>query len=510
MVPNNGKLYLDGKYEVGYLSADNKMHFNKDKVNQSVTELIAGHAGQKTFTETGKVTYRYNSNRKQNTDSMYTMWKSNPIMQNRITQLNALVFGRGVGWTYDEKTQAIIDRFWRINRLKRRLNAIGTDIQLYGEIFIGLFPQKTGDVLVGLYESNQVDIDFDPGNTYSVNKYIVTYKDEDSNTDQQFEMMPIETYLNNIEFTNTINAGLINKIKTALGLNGASKVQGKGVMIHLKFNNATSEIYGSSDFLQVAPALNDYSDFISDRLKIHQLYGSPAYDITIETDDPEYIKQRIDELDGFEIGSNPVHNTKEVWKPLEFKTGALSPKDDERIMRGVLCAGTGFPEYLLFNQNEAVEADNTFALQKIAENRQDECEEAFTDMHKFVVAIAGGDPSMIDQGEIKFPEISTMPEKAKAESYVLKVGANICSRKTAATNLGYNWSLEEQQIQQEGKDLGNLMQTNTDIAGAVGGRFNSHINAQDPNADDGSDDRLARLQAKNTTTQIMGTGKTNN
>ena len=51
---------------------------------------------------------------------------------------------------------------------------------------------------------------------------------------------------------------------------------------------------------------------------------------------------------------------------------------------------------------------------------------------------------------------------------------------------------------------------NSDVAGAVGGRFTSKINNQDPERDDGADDRVARTNAQNITTQIMGDRKTNN
>ena len=43
---------------------------------------------------------------------------------------------------------------------------------------------------------------------------------------------------------------------------------------------------------QVSDLVQDYMDFVGDRLTIHQLYGSPAYDITIETDDPQVIEDR--------------------------------------------------------------------------------------------------------------------------------------------------------------------------------------------------------------------------
>ena len=499
-----------GKHIIGTLGPDNKINYNPDKVKMQLQEMFAGQTGGSFFT-TAKVVYRWDRNRKTNADAVWNMWKVNPLMQNRVNQLNALTFGRGLKWIYDEATQSIIDRFWRINRLKSKLNAISTDGQLYGEVFIGLFPQKSGDVLVSIYGANQVDIDFNPGDIYNINRYMVTYRDEETNKDEQFEMMPIEKYLNEIEFSKGVNIGVVKKVRKALGLYGATKVKGKGVMCHVKFNNDSSEVYGTSDFKQVFDLLPDYMNFVGDRMTIHQLYGSPAYDITIDTDDPQVIINRVEELAGFSIGSNPVHNAKETWKPLEFSHNGMPAGGDEKILRGLICAGTGFPEYLLFNQSETSgDSDNTFALTKLAEDRQDTFKDAFNDIHRFVMAIAGGDPATIDDGELIFPEINTMSEKAKAETYVLKVGAQICSRRTAAMNMGHNWNIEEQQILQEMDIFGDLLGGNSDMAGAVGGRFTSRVDNQDPDRDDGSDDREARANASNITTQVMGSRKTNN
>jgi hypothetical protein len=251
-------------------------------------------------------------------------------------------------------------------------------------------------------------------------------------------------------------------------------------------------------------------NFVGDRLTVHQLYGSPAYDITIDTDDPTVIQKRIEELAGFTIGSNPVHNKSEEWKPLEFKHQGTDVASDEKTLRGLICAGTSFPEHLLFNQGDNMGSDdNTFALNKLAEDRQDAFVDAFTDIHKFVVAIAGGDPATIDDGGILCPEISTMSEKTKAETYVLKVGAKICSRKTAAMNLGHDWDTEQVQIQEEDRLFGELI-GDSDAAGAIGGRFTTRKDNQDPERDDGSDDRKARANSRNISTQVFGDGKTNN
>jgi hypothetical protein len=501
------KVVLGGTHVVGSLGLDGKINYD----TKAITEMIAGQSGKTTghFSTTAQVVYRYNSSRKTSHNNMWTLWKNNPIMNNRITQLNSLIFGTGLKWIYDESTQKLIDRFWRVNRLRSKLNSIGTDGQIYGEIFLGLYPQSSGDVLMSVYESRQVDIDFDPGDVNKINRYIITYKNEETGKEEQFDMMPIETYLNNIEFSQGVNTGIIGKVRKALGLTGASKVTGKGVMCHIKFNNSSGEVYGTSDFYQVSDLLQDYMDFVGDRLTVHQLYGSPAYDIEIDSDDPQVIQDRIEELASFTLGSNPVHNKQEKWTPLEFKSGALAPSEDDKLLRGLLSAGTNFPEFMLFNQIEAGGDDNTFSVTKLAQDRQGAFRDALVDVHKFVVAIGGGDIMAVDDGQIVFPEIDTMSEKSKAETYVLKVGANICSRRTAAMNMGHNYDIELERIQEESKILSPLLE-DPDFAGAAGGYTSNRLNnsaSQDP-GDNGTSDRKNRNDAtKVKTTQVMSSNK---
>jgi hypothetical protein len=501
-----------GKRTIGLVGPDNVVNYDMDAVKESIKEIVAGQTAGSYFAS-AKVIYRWDRSRKTNNDAVYKLWKSNPLINNRINQMNSLIFGRGLKWIYDESTQMIIDRFWRTNRFRDKLNPISTDCQLYGETFIALYPQPTGDVKIGIYEANQVEIDFTPGNVYDVNKYIIVYKDEEKNTDMKIEMLPIDKYLNEIEYATPVTAGMKKSTGTKnVGLNGAAKVSGagaKGVMIHLKFNNSTTEIYGTSDFKQVFDIMPDYMNFVGDRLTIHQLYGSPSYDITIDTDDPEEITKRITELAGFTIGSNPVHNKNETWKPLEFSSNGITAKEDESVLRGLLCAGTGFPEHLLFNQAQNQFDDNTFAVIKLAEDRQESFRNAISDIHKFVVAIAGGDPLLVDDGQLIFPEVNVMSEKTKAEKYVLEVGANVCSRKTASINMGHNWGFEEEQMLIEMQQFGALM-NDPDVAGAVGGRFTTKKNNQDPSKDDGVDDKVSRLNTQNISTQVVGDRKTNN
>lgn len=501
-------LTINGNKIIGTLGQDGKIHYDHDKIR----ELIAGESQKTTgrYNTTAYVTYRYDSKRKTNVDNVYELWKESPIIQNRINQLNALVFGTELKWIYDESTQQIVDRFWRVNRLRDKLDAICTDAQLNGEVFFGLFPQASGDVLLSIYTSKQVDIDFNPADVYNINRFIVTYKDEEKGTDEQIDLMPLETYLNNIEFSNNINSGLISKVKKMLG-GSTSGIKGKGVMCHIKFNNSSGEVYGTSDFKQGSDYVQDYENFVGDRFTVHEIYGSPAYDITIKTDDPQVIEDRINELAGFGIGSNPVHNENEEWKPLEHNTGGINSQADDKLFRGMLCAALSFPEFMLFNQSEQGNDDNnTFSITRLAQNRQARFKRAFMDIHKFVVAVAGGDINMIDQGQILFPEIDTTSEKTKAETYVLKVGANIVSRRTAAMNMGHNWDIEQQQILDEAKDLEPLMASG-DFAGAMGGRFTSRQNnaaSGSDNADDGTRDRRRRSDATRAdTTQVVNSDR---
>ena len=101
--PDSIHVMLGGKTIVGTLGADNKIHYDKDAINTAVKEMIAGQSGKTTgkFNTTAQVVYRYDNSRKTHHNNMWSLWKANPLMQNRITQLNALVFGRGLKWVYE-------------------------------------------------------------------------------------------------------------------------------------------------------------------------------------------------------------------------------------------------------------------------------------------------------------------------------------------------------------------------------------------------------------------------
>jgi hypothetical protein len=113
---------LGGKTIAATMGTDGKLHYDR----QAITELIAGQSGKTTghFSTTAQVVYRYDGSRKTSHDKMWKLWKTNPIMNNRIIQLNSLVFGTGLKWIYDKDTQAIIDRFWRVNRLRSKLDSL--------------------------------------------------------------------------------------------------------------------------------------------------------------------------------------------------------------------------------------------------------------------------------------------------------------------------------------------------------------------------------------------------
>ena len=94
---------------------------------------------------------------------------------------------------------------------------------------------------------------------------------------------------------------------------------------------------------------------------------------------------------------------------------------------------------------------------------------------------------------------------------MLKVGANLCSRRTASMNMGHNWDIELQQIQEESNIFGQLTDS-SDFAGALEGRFtsrqNNSANTDNPkDGDNGDRDRRRRADATRVdTTRIMDTG----
>lgn len=446
---------------------------NLDKVkewagnnNIKVTELIAGAVGEKasSFSTSTQANYRYDSSRKSNSEDLYDLWRANPVLQNRTNIINSLIFGNGINIAYsDTTTKEIVDRFWRINRLEDKLDQIGSSAQLFGEIFVGVFPQKSGDLLVEFYDNTQVDIDFNPMIPSQVMNYILSYKDEDKEEDVKVILTPIETYLNEIEFSSSPNNGKVASVKKSVGLNSTKGI-GKGLMAHVKFNSVTSEVYGTSDFYSTSDILQDYFGFVGDRLTVHQLYGSPIYDITIDTDNPQDIIDRIEELDGFTIGSNPVHSANETWQMLNGGgTGqgnsSSDAGQDNTMLQSIIASGLSVPISFLFQKvDNNNDIENTFAMTKFAKGRQTKFRSLFNDLHKVVVSIAGGDISTVKKEELIFPEIDTSSQKQLAETLALRITSNITSRQTACTMLGLNWEEEKNRILAENEEMKEILQ----------------------------------------------------
>ena len=432
--------------------------------NVTITEGIIGQWQDKasSFTTSTSSNFRYDTSRKTNNDDLYDFWKSYGIVQNRINIMNSLILGNGISYVYpDSNTQAIIDRFWRLNRIESRLPQICTDIQLYGEAWLGLYGQKSGDILMECYEGRQIDIDANPQMPSFANAYVLSYKDEEKQSDEQITFQPIETVLNEYEFSNAVVNGAVKNARKATGKGLNSKI--KNVMAHVKVNCCSSEAYGTSDFYQASDLIKDYYGFVGDRLTIHQLYGSPIYDVTIETDNPEDIQARISELEGFTIGSNPVHNDKETWKLLNSNGGGASSAgqsamDDNHMLQSLIASSLSIPVSFLFQKTDVTgDKDNTYTMVHLAKDRQRIFRDLFTDIHKIVVMASGGDPTLIDEGEIIMPEIDTSSQKELAETYALRVQSNLTSHQTACEALGLNWEREKERIMQEHEELKEIL-----------------------------------------------------
>lgn len=424
-----------------------------------ITEQVSGtSSGRKDYTPSPVVAYRYDGSRKTVSDDMWDLWKQNPIVQSRVLQMNNIIFGKGISYDYpDENTKRIIDRLWRINRIQTKLDSIGTNTQLYGELFVALYPQKSGDVLISFYEPRQVDIDFDPSDPSRVRSYILSWKDEENQTDNVVELQPVESFLNEIEFSNPITNGKINIAKRQLG---QKMYKGKGLMTHIYFNATASELCGTSDFYQSSDLVQDFMGFVGDRLTIHQLYGSPVYDITIDTDNPEVIENRIMELEDFKIGSNPVHNKQEEWKLLNAQSGngngSVNAEADAELLKSLIASALCMPTGLLFQDKSDKDLDTT-SVEQLAGKRQEAFKQLFKDIHKVAVAIAGGDINTIEDGDISFPEISLSSAKSKAETNSLLVQSNIISRQTASSSLGYSWNREKERMLAENDELSEII-----------------------------------------------------
>ena len=428
-----------------------------------VREIITMSAGG-TFTANDlDAPTRAPENRPQRLEAGYEMWKKDPMGGQIVLQTTNFTFGSGHKVTSPvERVRDVIKKFDRKNGMGRRFKRLSDESVAYGEIFLKLVPhredievpgtkkprfrwRKGQTQVVPIDPANIVGIDHAPDNVEDITNYIFAYEVEENGQKKQVEekIPPIDKF----DFDS-----------------------GKAAMIHLKLNDASNDVFGTSDLLRVAEWVNKLSEYNRDSFIINKLYRSPMIDITIIDGDETDVRRAIRRYQNFEIGSNPVHNDKEKWDILEFTGANVSQMEARRALLLMIATGVGFPEFFFAdgsNSNLASSKTQIVPTTKKFEDRQGIWQDFMMKLYSFVldVALEIGEVDGLDlepdfeeeffwDFDIQFPPILLLDQKDVAASNKSAIGDGYMSKATAAARMGLDFENEKMLIEEEGGQQG--------------------------------------------------------
>jgi len=397
--------------------------------------------------------------RKQLIDEAYRLWKYDPLGGSIVRTTTFFVLGRGVVFQFDdENAQFYAKKFYKKNNLEIRLRAASDESTAFGEVFIWLRP-KFSDVTKGnktLWRLGDTQVTFVPPDNIT---HVETAEDD---------VGDVHNFLMEWEDASMIDHSDTIPHISKYDFDGPNR--NMGCMIQLKLNAGNIDPFGHGDLIAVKEWLDNYQEYLRDGVVINKLYRSPAYDISIEDGTEDEVNAAIARYRGWSIGSNPVHNSREVWKILEFTGPNSSNEEARRALLLIIAAGVGFAEFMLAdgsNSNLASSKSQQLPVIKKFEDRQDMWAHVLNQMLQFALQAKAtinpssgltietdreGDPEDF-KGRVDFPGIAQDRDLEVAQTNKIAIEDGYMSPRTAAARLNVDFDRE---VEQERNDIEKL------------------------------------------------------
>lgn len=386
--------------------------------------------------------------RKELLDESYRLWKFDPIGGNIVRTTTFFTLARGLTYEFtNAAAQKAAVKFYTKNKLKTRIRAACDESSAFGEVFLWLRPKKS-EVKVGgksVWRAGDVQVTFIP--PYNITNIETAEEDVGDVHNYIFEYAEGDYAQKNRRIPDISKYDIENENDT------------EGCIIHIKLNAGNLDVFGHSDLIPVKEWLDNYQEYLRDGVVINKLYRSPCFDISIKDGTPEEVNAAIARYRGWQIGSNPVHNDREVWQILEFKGPSSHNEEARRALLLMICAGVGFAEFMLAdgsNANLATSKTQQQPVLKKFEDRQSVWADSMMEMFQFALAIKAKYGSVKDlsieyddegdivpfDGRVEFPAISQDKDLEVAQTNQIAIEGGYMSKRTAAARL--NISFEEQ------------------------------------------------------------------
>lgn len=383
-------------------------------------------------------------------DEAYRLWKFDPLGGSIVRTTTFFTLGRGLIYQFDdEAAQFYANKFYERNNLEVRLRAASDEANAFGEVYIWLRPKlseerkgnkviwRQGDVQVTFIPPHNItNIETANEDVGDVHNFIFEWSEGDR-LDRQLTIPHIS------KFDPETNAST-------------------GCIIQIKLNAGNMDVFGHSDLIPIKEWLDNYQEYLRDGVVINKLYRSPCYDISIEDGTPDEVSAAIARYRGWSIGSNPVHNSREEWKILEFKGPGSGNEEARRALLLIVAAGVGFAEFMLAdgsNSNLASSKTQQLPVIKKFEDRQEVWSHHLMMMFQFALMCKATFGSVGDlrierdregdminfPGRVEFPAISQDKDLEVAQTNKLAIEDGYMSKRTAAARLNIDLDRQMQE-----------------------------------------------------------------
>ncbi len=276
-------------------------------------------------------------------ETVWTLYQSNGIAKRALVVKRDHILGRNTRPIAegDPDLQEILDDFWRVNKMKKRLKKFVIDQSLFGELCLPVFVRETdGRIKIGYIDPVDIDtivthphnvleqwlvilksidgkrriyriIREDEGVVSKENKVIEAKHPGKMITDKQADLEAWET-----------------AILTANGLDEYT-----GSCFYFDKNNVSNQPRGYSDLLQSADPLDQHDEVLFALGEREGMAGFFSWDVTLQGASKEEVQARAGEIrqnPPAKKGQANVHNDEETWEfnhPDLKQPGSISTAD---------------------------------------------------------------------------------------------------------------------------------------------------------------------------------------
>lgn len=333
-------------------------------------------------------------------ETVWTLYQSNGIAKRALVVKRDHILGRNTRPIApgDADLQEILDDFWRVNKLRKRIKKFVIDQSLFGELCLPVFIRKTdGRIKIGYIDP--VDIDVVVTHPHNVlEQWLVILKSLDGKRRIYRIIREDEGVVN--DENKVIEAKHPGKmiadtqadleaweiaILTANGLDGYT-----GSCFYFDKNNVSNQPRGYSDLLQSADPLDQHDEVLFSLGEREGMAGYFSWDVTLKATSKEDVQTRAGEIrrdPPAKKGQANVHNDQEIWEfnhPDLKQPGSISTADalKRHALEGLNQPPHWHGEDDTANRATAESADNP--VLKSLEHEQDDVKDWIIQICEFV------------------------------------------------------------------------------------------------------------------------------